>query len=92
MYANSTHVENDMQTAESDAQKLEIEVLPDGRMDRRNAAKYTGYAEKTLAQKATNGTGPRFVKRGRVWYYKSDIDKWLAAGAATSTAAARLSK
>ncbi|RCW65168.1 hypothetical protein [Pseudorhodoferax soli] len=67
----------------------EVLVLPDGRMDRKNASKYLGNAPKTLAQWAVKGVGPRFIKRGRVWYFKEDLDHWLKAGAATSTAAAR---
>ena len=58
----------------------EVVVLPDGRMDRRNAAAYAGFAEKTLAQYASKGVGPRFIKRGRCWYFKKDLDAWLASG------------
>jgi len=54
-----------------------IFMLPDGRMDRRNAAAYLGLSVKTLAMHATRGTGPKFIKRGRVWYYKTDLDAWL---------------
>lgn len=68
----------------------DIFVLPDGRMDRKNAAAYTGLAVKTLAMHASKGTGPVFVKRGRVWYRKDDLDVWLN-GSTSSTAAARLS-
>jgi hypothetical protein len=57
-------------------------VLPDGRMNRRNAAAYLGYAPKTLAQYASQGMGPKFIKRGRVWYFKEDLDAWLRAGVA----------
>jgi hypothetical protein len=36
------------------------------------------------------GTGPRFIKRGRVFYYQEDLDAWLAqAERVTSTAQAR---
>ena len=59
---------------------VEVLSLPDGRMDRQNAAKYLGSAEKTLAQWACQGRGPNFVKRGRVWYFKEDLDAWLAEG------------
>lgn len=68
----------------------QVLILPDGRMDRRNAAMYLGNAPKTLAQYASKGTGPKFFKRGRVWYFKKDLDAWIAGGIATSTAAARL--
>jgi hypothetical protein len=33
--------------------------------------------------------GPKFIKRGRVWYFKEDLDAWLRAGTALSTADAR---
>ena len=59
---------------------VEVLVLPDGRMDRRNAAAYLGNAAKTLAQWAYRGEGPKFVKRGRVWYFKEDLDAWLSEG------------
>lgn len=57
--------------------QIEVTVLPDGRMDRKNAAKYTGLSVKTLAMYAVSGKGPKFVKRGRVWYRKDDLDSWL---------------
>jgi len=44
-----------------------VAVLPDGRMDTKNAARYAGLAVKTLAMMRCEGTGPRFVKRGRVF-------------------------
>lgn len=62
------------------AKTIEILVLPDGRMDRKNAAAYLGNAAKTLAQWACRGEGPKFVKRGRVWYFKEDLDAWLSEG------------
>lgn len=69
---------------------LEVTVLPDGRMDRKNAAIYLGLAVKTLAMYACEGTGPAFIKRGRIFYRKEALDAWLDSGKATSTAAARL--
>lgn len=70
----------------------EVLILPDGRMDRRNAAAYVGNAPKTMAQYASKGIGPKFIKRGRVWYFKQDLDEWIAGGKASSTASARLVK
>lgn len=33
-----------------------------------------------------NGTGPKFIKRGRIFYFKEDLDSWLNAnGRLTST-------
>lgn len=61
--------------------EVEILVLPDGRMDRHNAAAYLGLSDKGLANMACKGDGPRFIKRGRVWYFKADLDAWLSGGA-----------
>lgn len=65
-----------------------IALYPDGRMDTRNTALYTGLAEKTLAMMRCNGTGPKFVKRGRIFYFIEDVDAWLAGARFTSTAQA----
>lgn len=64
----------------------DVLVLPDGRMDRENAARYLGLAVKTLAMHASRGTGPRYVKRGRVFYYRDDLDEWMRAGAVPACA------
>jgi hypothetical protein len=61
-------------------------VLPDGRVDAKNAAAYCGLSVKTLAMKRSSGTRPRFIKQGRVFYFVKDLDAWLNQGAATSTA------
>ena len=66
-----------------------IKVLLDGRMDTESAAAYLGLAIKTLAMRRCDGTGPKFVKRGRVFYYRDDLDEWLRAGRVGSTAEAR---
>ena len=65
--------------------KREIVILPDGRMDTRNAAAYLGFSIKTLAMQRCAGTGPRFVKRGRVFYFRQDLDEWLLDGLVEST-------
>lgn len=65
------------------------DLLPDGRMSPKSAARYLGLAVQTLATKRSNGTGPRFVKRGRIFYFKDDLDEWLRAGRVGSTAEAR---
>jgi hypothetical protein len=71
--------------------QVEILVLPDGRMDTRSAAGYLGIAAKTLAMMRCQGTGPRFIKRGRIFYYQEDLDTWLGqAKRVTSTAQAKL--
>lgn len=74
------------------AQAVEVEkvlILPDGRMDTKNAARYLGLSEKTLAMMRSAGTGPVYVKRGRVFYYKEDLDVWLREGRVMSTAQLR---
>lgn len=55
-----------------------VKVLPDGRMDSKNTATYTGLSEKTLAMLRCNGEGPEYVKLGRIFYFKSAVDKWIA--------------
>ena len=55
-----------------------IDIYPDGRMDGRMSGLYLGVKEKTLAMLwRASGTGPRFIKRGRIFYYKEDLDAWL---------------
>jgi Helix-turn-helix domain len=56
---------------------INVVMLPDGRMDRKNAARYLGLSVKTLAMHVTRGTGPKFIKRGRVFYFREDLDQWL---------------
>lgn len=72
---------------------IEVQTLPDGRMDRANAALYTGFSVKTLATHAGHGTGPKFQKiGGRVFYRRDDLDDWLNSFAKVrSTAQARAS-
>lgn len=64
----------------------DIFMFPDGRLDRRNAAAYIGLAVKTLAMHACRGTGPQYIKRGRVFYYREDLDAWIRAGSVRSSA------
>lgn len=72
--------------------KIEVVVYPDGRLDTTNAAKYLGFSPKTLAIMRSNGTGPRFVKRGRIFYFQEDLQAWIEEQPRVrSTAQARLS-
>ena len=69
---------------------VSVKMFPDGRMDARNAALYLGLEEKTLAMKRSDGTGPQFIKRGRIFYFKEDLDAWISeCKRATSTAQLR---
>ena len=73
-------------------QSKEVVMYPDGRVDTNNASAYVGLSEKTMAMMRCNGTGPKFVKRGRIFYFREDLDSWLNAGGRfTSTAQAQLS-
>ena len=64
---------------------IEVTILPDGRMDTNNAATYLGLSPKTLAMKRCKGQGPKFIKRGRIFYFKKDLDSWLTNGENAST-------
>ncbi|MDR3415268.1 MAG: helix-turn-helix domain-containing protein [Nevskia sp.] len=68
---------------------VEVRMFPDGRMTAKSASAYVGLSEKTLAMMRCSGVGPAFVKRGKVFYFKADLDAWLNQGRATSTAQAR---
>ncbi len=56
---------------------IEIEIFPDGRMDVANASDYLGLSQKTLAMMRCQGTGPKYIKRGRIFYFKEDLDAWI---------------
>ncbi|TDI77144.1 MAG: hypothetical protein E2O81_05350 [Betaproteobacteria bacterium] len=59
-------------------------------MDTKNSSTYIGLSEKTLAMMRCNGNGPKFIKRGRIFYFKDDLDIWLNEGGRfTSTAQAQ---
>jgi hypothetical protein len=66
-----------------------ITVLPNGCLDAPNAAAYIGRSQKTLATWRCNGTGPAYIKRGRIFYRKCDLDVWIEQGLVTSTTQAR---
>ncbi len=76
--------------SESNLDAKQVVTYPDGRMNTKNASTYTGLAEKTMAMQRCNGSGAKFVKRGRVFYFKDDLDDWMNAnGRMTSTAQAK---
>ena len=66
--------------------QIKVTLLPDGRLDTRNSAAYLGLSVKTLAMLRSTGRGPVYVKRGRVFYFKDDLDDWLNEGRLSSTA------
>jgi hypothetical protein len=77
-----------IEVVETAVEQVRVRVLPDGRMTPPNAAAYTGYSEKTLAQWRYLGIGPRWVKNGgRVFYYRADLDAHAAEAKASRPAA-----
>ncbi len=66
---------------------VNVTLYPDGRLNTGNASRYLGLSVKTLAMMRSHGTGPKFIKKGRIFYFKDDLDAWLAQdGRYTSTA------
>lgn len=57
--------------------EIKVQIFPDGRLNVPNAANYLGLKEKTLAMMRCQGNGPKFIKRGRIFYFKDDLDTWL---------------
>lgn len=58
-------------------------------VDEHEAADILGLSARTLREWRRSGTGPRFVKLGRsVRYEPAELDAFIAANRATSTAAA----
>jgi hypothetical protein len=61
--------------AAAQIERVKVQILPDGRMDAKNAARYLNRKEKTLAQWRSQGKGPRWVKNGgRIFYFQADLD------------------
>ncbi len=73
-------------------QTVNVVMLPDGRMNSKNAAAYCGLSSKTLAIKRCQGTGPRFVKLGRIFYFQDDLDAWLERRRISTTAQAKAAR
>lgn len=66
--------------------EIEVVTFPDGRMDTKNASKYLGISTSTLAMMRCTGKGPKFVKRGRIFYFKEALDDWINAASMSTTA------
>lgn len=68
---------------EVEIEPIRVRVLPDGRMDRENAAKYIGVRPKTLAQWDMEGRGPEsLLIGGRRFYYRERLDEFIRSKAA----------
>jgi hypothetical protein len=59
---------------------VEVVVLPDGRLDTKNAARFLGLGDGTLAVMRSLGKGPRYIKRGKVYYYLEELERWIRDG------------
>lgn len=58
--------------------RVTVNLLPDGRLSRSDAAAYLGIAPKTLAMWATRGKSPAFVRvGGLVFYFLKDLDAFV---------------
>lgn len=63
-------------------EQVRVIVLPDGRVDRANAAKFLGRAPKTLAEWKRLGIGPDCQKTGgRIFYNIDALRAFAQAGA-----------
>jgi phage terminase Nu1 subunit (DNA packaging protein) len=63
-------------------EQVRVMVLPDGRVDRKNAAAFLGRQAKTLADWNSKGIGPVARKvGGRVFYYMRDLEAFRDTGA-----------
>jgi|SRR5271170_3782795 len=59
-------------------ERVKVRILPDGRLDRKNAALYLGHEVKTLAMWKVQGKGPKWVKvGGKVFYHQDDLDEFV---------------
>ena len=66
-----------------DAAVAELDIL----LSPHQVQEWIGLSTKTLQKRRTDGTGPKFIKVGNsVRYRWSDVEKWLEAHSASSTA------
>lgn len=63
---------------DTEVEKVRVVAFPDGRLNTDNAARFLGLSTKTLAIMRSSGTGPPFVKLGRVFYFLDDLQAWIA--------------
>jgi hypothetical protein len=76
-------IDTTAETPEEAVTTARVRLTPDGRMSLGNAATYLGVHEQTLRNWRLRGTGPRSIKvAGRVWFYRHDLDHFIARGAA----------
>jgi hypothetical protein len=64
-------------------ERVRVRVLPDGRLDTENAARYIGCTKAALANSRMKGKGPRSVRvGGRVFYFLEDLQDYVGKSAA----------
>jgi hypothetical protein len=78
MYYCFRPVLSESQLMQIEMDRVKVVIYPDGRLDTGNAARFLGLSPKTLAIMRSLGNGPRFVKRGRVFYFLDDLQAWIA--------------
>lgn len=67
--------------ADSTIHRIQVRATPDGRLSRRDAAKFIGVEARTLANWKSQGVGPRQVKiGGRVFYRLTDLSTFVEGG------------
>ena len=67
----------------AEIETVHVRVLPDGRMDRENAARYLGLKPKTLAMWLLEKKGPPSLKvGGKRFYFKDQLDAFIQGEAA----------
>ena len=55
-----------------------VRILPDGRLTRRDAARYLGVTSKTLAMWKLAGKGPQWTRvGGRIFYFREALDAFV---------------
>lgn len=60
------------------AKQVEVEILPDGRMTLKEAAKFLGFTPHSLYRHHHDAEMPPYVKiRKRIFYYYNDLVKWV---------------
>ena len=58
-------------------ERVNVRVLPGGRLDRANAARFLGKTAKTLAEWHRRGVGPSsFLVGGRRFYWLSELEAY----------------
>ncbi|QUT05203.1 DNA-binding protein [Sphingobium phenoxybenzoativorans] len=80
---DQVHSEAAPATADGGVELVKVRVLPDGRVDRRNAAAALNRRPKTLAEWQSKGFGPRpFLVGGRVFYKWAEVQAFARGEAA----------